>query len=99
MLSIESTEGEGTTVTVILPRMSEGDVDREQAEAMTAKQEAADAESGRLAAEEAEEDRKASEAAGDVKGEKAGKDVHHKVKKPKKEKKEKGRKKEEKKKK
>ena len=101
MLSIESTEGEGTTVTVVLPRMSEGDVDREQAEAMTAKQEAADAESGRLAAKEAEEDRKAIEAAGDVKGEKAGKDVHHKVKKPKKEKekKEKGRKKDEKKKK
>ena len=99
MLSIESTEGEGTTVTVVLPRMSEGDVDRENAEAMTAKQEAADAESGRLAAEEAEEDRKTMEAAGDGKGEKAEKDAHHKIKKPKKEKKEKGRKKEEKKKK
>lgn len=101
MLSIESTEGEGTTVTVILPRMSEGDLDREHAEAMTAKQEAADAESGRLAAEEAEEDRKAIEAAGDVKGEKARKDVRHKVKKPRKEKgkKEKVRKKDEKKKK
>lgn len=101
MLSIESTEGEGTTVTVVLPRMSEGDVDREHAEAMTAKQEAAEAESGRLAAKEAEEDRKAIEDAGDAKGEKAGKDVRHKVKKPKKEKekKEKGRKKDEKKKK
>ena len=97
-LSIESTEGEGTTVTVILPRMSEGDVDREQAEAMTAKQEAADAESGRLAAEEAEEDRKASEAAAqEEKADKEGKESHHKMKKPKKEKK--GKKKEEKKKK
>ncbi len=56
-LSIESVEGEGTTVTVILPRMSEADVNKEHAEALTAQKEAADAESGRLAAEEAEADR------------------------------------------
>ncbi len=86
-LSIESVEGEGTTVTVILPRMSEADVNREQAEALTAQKEAADAESGRLAAEEAEADRQ--EEIREIEAASAGKIVkshHRKDKKVKKDK-------------
>ena len=86
-LSIESVEGEGTTVTVILPRMSEADVNREQAEALTAQKEAADAESGRLAAEEAEADRQ--EEIREIEAASAGKIVkshHRKDKKAKKDK-------------
>ncbi len=86
-LSIESVEGEGTTVTVILPRMSEADVNREQAEALTAQKEAADAESGRLAEEEAEADRQ--EEIREIEAASAGKIVkshHRKDKKVKKDK-------------
>ncbi len=87
-LQIESTEGEGTTVTVILPRMSDVDVSKEHAEALTAQQEAADAESGKLAAQEAEEDRQellAQEA--EIANEKQDKTHRHKEKKLKKDKK------------
>ncbi len=86
-LSIESTEGEGTTVTVRLPRMSEVDVTREKAEALTAQKEAADAESGKLAAEEAEADRREElQEAADKAAGKPSKSHHHKEKKVKKDK-------------
>ncbi len=86
-LSIESTEGEGTTVTVRLPRMSEVDVTREKAEALTAQKEAADAESGKLAAEEAEADRREElQEAADKAAGKPSKSHHHKDKKVKKDK-------------
>ncbi len=86
-LSIESTEGEGTTVTVRLPRMSEVDVNREKAEALTAQKEAADAESGKLAAEEAEADRREElQEAADKAAGKPSKSHHHKDKKVKKDK-------------
>ena len=93
-LNISSVEGEGTTVTAILPRLSDADVNKENAEALTAKKEAADAESGRLAALEAEEDKAREEAAKKEESEKAEaqkKDeeakFHHKGKKLKKNKK------------
>lgn len=70
-LNISSVEGEGTTVTAILPRLSDADVNKENAEALTAKKEAADAESGRLAALEAEEDKAREEAAKKEESEKA----------------------------
>ena len=47
-MQIESVENEGTTVTVILPRMSDVDVSKEAAETLTAQKEAAEAESGVL---------------------------------------------------
>lgn len=62
-----SEEGKGTTVTVILPRMSDADVSKETKEALTARQEAEDAESGRLAQQEAEEDQAAKAALGEAK--------------------------------
>lgn len=93
-LSIESTEGEGTTVTVRLPRMSEVDVTREKAEALTAQKEAADAESGKLAAEEAEADRREElQEAADKAAGKPSKSHHHKDKKVKKDKEKKTKKK------
>jgi len=61
-LSVSSEEGKGTTMTVILPRVSEADVSKEEIETLTARQEAQEAESGALAQQEAEEDRKAEEA-------------------------------------
>ena len=87
-LLIESEEGEGTTVTVILPRMSDMDVSKEQAEALTAQQEAADAESGKLAQQEAEEDRQELlQLEKETEEAKADKAHHHKEKKLKKDKK------------
>ncbi|WP_296962232.1 ATP-binding protein [uncultured Dialister sp.] len=64
-LSMTSEEGKGTTVTVILPRMSEADVTKETKEALTARQEAEDAESGRLAEQEAAEDQAAQSVVGE----------------------------------
>lgn len=64
-LSMTSEEGKGTTVTVILPRMSEADVTKETKEALTARQEAEDAESGRLAEQEAAEDQAARSVVGE----------------------------------
>ncbi|MEE3453093.1 sensor histidine kinase [Dialister sp.] len=61
-LSVSSEEGKGTIMTVILPRVSEADVSKEEIETLTARQEAEEAESGALAQQEAEEDRKAEEA-------------------------------------
>lgn len=86
-LSMTSEEGKGTTVTVILPRMSDADVSKETKEALTARQEAEDAESGRLAQQEAEEDQAAKEALGEAK--ENGKEPKHlrKAKKLKKDKK------------
>ena len=86
-LSMTSEEGKGTTVTVILPRMSDADVSKETKEALTARQEAEDAESGRLAQQEAEEDQAAKAALGEAK--ENGKEPKHlhKAKKLKKDKK------------
>lgn len=90
-MKIESVEGEGTTVTVLLPKMSDTDVSKEHEEALTAQQEAADAESGKLAAREAEEDRQDNLAgeptAGDGKEEKMRRYKGKKLKKEKKAKK------------
>lgn len=87
-MQIESVEGEGTTVTVILPKMSDIDVSKEHEEALTAQQEAEDAESGRLAEREAEEDRQETLASESPEEEsKIDKIRHHKGKKLKKEKK------------
>lgn len=86
-LSMTSEEGKGTTVTVILPRMSEADVTKETKEALTARQEAEDAESGRLAEQEAAEDQAAQSVVGEE-TENAKKTKHlHKAKKLKKDKK------------
>ncbi len=85
-LFITSKEGEGTTVTVLLPRVSDADVTKAAEEALTAKKEAEDAESGRLAAQEAEEDRAAALHEKEVNAE--GKD-EKRTRKPKKTKKEK----------
>lgn len=86
-LSMTSEEGKGTTVTVILPRMSEADVTKETKEALTARQEAEDAESGRLAEQEAAEDKAASSVVGEeTKNAKETKHLH-KAKKLKKDKK------------
>lgn len=86
-LSMTSEEGKGTTVTVILPRMSEADVTKETKEALTARQEAEDAESGRLAEQEAAEDQAAQSVVGE-KTENAKETKHlHKAKKLKKDKK------------
>lgn len=57
-IDIASTEGEGTTISAVLPRMSDADVEKEEAAAGAAQLEAARAESGELdepapAAEEA----------------------------------------------
>lgn len=56
-LLISSEEGNGTTVTVLLPRMNDADVSKEIAESLDAQREAEEAESGKLAQLEAEEDR------------------------------------------
>lgn len=86
-LSMTSEEGKGTTVTVILPRMSEADVTKETKEALTARQEAEDAESGRLAEQEAAEDQAARSVVGEE-TENAKETKHlHKAKKLKKDKK------------
>lgn len=86
-LSMTSEEGKGTTVTVILPRMSEADVTKETKEALTARQEAEDAESGRLAEQEAAEDQAAQSVVGEE-TENAKETKHlHKAKKLKKDKK------------
>lgn len=86
-LSMTSEEGKGTTVTVILPRMSEADVTKETKEALTARQEAEDAESGRLAEQEAAEDQAAQSVVG-KETENAKETKHlHKAKKLKKDKK------------
>lgn len=86
-LSMTSEEGKGTTVTVILPRMSEADVTKETKEALTARQEAEDAESGRLAEQEAAEDQVAQSVVGEE-TENAKETKHlHKAKKLKKDKK------------
>lgn len=86
-LSMTSEEGKGTTVTVILPRMSEADVTKETKEALTARQEAEDAESGRLAEQEAAEDQAAQSVVGEeTKNAKETKHLH-KAKKLKKDKK------------
>ena len=85
-LFITSKEGEGTTVTVILPRVSDADVTRAAEEALTAKKEAEDAESGRLAAQEAAEDRAAALSEGKT-GDKKEDKRSHKPKKTKKDKK------------
>lgn len=86
-LSMTSEEGKGTTVTVILPRMSEADVTKETKEALTARQEAEDAESGRLAEQEAAEDQAAQSMVGEE-TENAKETKHlHKAKKLKKDKK------------
>lgn len=86
-LSMTSEEGKGTTVTVILPRMSEADVTKETKEALTARQEAEDAESGRLAEQEAAEDQAAQSVVGEeTKNVKETKHLH-KAKKLKKDKK------------
>lgn len=55
-LSMTSTEGEGTTVTVYLPCLTDEQVAEENQAELTARQDAADAESGRLAEMEAQED-------------------------------------------
>lgn len=86
-LSMTSEEGKGTTVTVILPRMSEADVSKETKEALTARQEAEDAESGRLAEQEAAEDKAASNVAGEETANAKGAKHLHKAKKLKKDKK------------
>ena len=86
-LSMTSEEGKGTTVTVILPRMSEADVTKETKEALTARQEAEDAESGRLAEQEAAEDKAASNVAGEETANAKGAKHLHKAKKLKKDKK------------
>lgn len=86
-LSMTSEEGKGTTVTVILPCMSEADVTKETKEALTARQEAEDAESGRLAEQEAAEDQAAQSVVGEE-TENAKETKHlHKAKKLKKDKK------------
>lgn len=79
-IEIASAEGEGTTVRILLPRMSEADVAKEEAASNIAQIEAAKAESGELdeaepAMLEAEKEKEEREAA------------HSKSKKPKKEKK------------
>ena len=89
-LSMTSEEGKGTTVTVILPRMSEADVTKETKEALTARQEAEDAESGRLSEQEAAEDQAAQSVVGEeTKNAKETKHLHKekKLKKDKKSKK------------
>lgn len=53
-VSIRSVEGEGTTVTVVLPRMSDADVNTEKTTSDMAIQEAADAEAGILEQEKQE---------------------------------------------
>lgn len=47
-IEIASVEGEGTTIQAVLPRMSDADVEKEEAAANTAELEAAKAESGQL---------------------------------------------------
>ncbi len=47
-IDIASTEGEGTTISAVLPRMSDADVEKEEAAAGAAQLEAARAESGEL---------------------------------------------------
>ena len=86
-LSMTSEEGKGTTVTVILPRMSEADVTKETKEALTARQEAEDAESGRLAEQEAAEDQAAQSVVGEETGNVKETKHLHKAKKLKKDKK------------
>lgn len=86
-LSMTSEEGKGTTVTVILPRMSEADVTKETKEALTARQEAEDAESGRLAEQEAAEDQAAQSVVGEETGNAKETKHLHKAKKLKKDKK------------
>lgn len=86
-LSMTSEEGKGTTVTVILPRMSEADVTKETKEALTARQEAEDAESGRLAEQEAAEDQAAQSVVGEETANAKGAKHLHKAKKLKKDKK------------
>lgn len=87
ILSMTSEEGKGTTVTVILPRMSEADVTKETKEALTARQEAEDAESGRLAEQEAAEDQAAQSVVGEETGNVKETKHLHKAKKLKKDKK------------
>lgn len=86
-LSMTSEEGKGTTVTVILPRMSEADVTKETKEALTTRQEAEDAESGRLAEQEAAEDQAAQSVVGEETGNAKETKHLHKAKKLKKDKK------------
>ena len=88
-LSVFSEEGKGTTMTVILPRVSEADVSKEEIETLTARQEAEDAESGKLAEREAEEDRRTEEETGETRAEilKPEKPLHKEKKNKKKKKK------------
>lgn len=54
-IQVSSVEGQGTTIEVLLPRMSDADVEIEEAAASTAQIEAAKAESGQLDAEPVQE--------------------------------------------
>lgn len=84
-IQVSSVEGQGTTIEVILPRMSEADVEIEEAAASTAQMEAAKAESGQLDAEpapaveavhpaKAKKDKKDKKSQKDDKGKKSQKD-------------------------
>jgi two-component system phosphate regulon sensor histidine kinase PhoR len=55
-MEIHSEEGEGTTISVYLPRLSDQEAEKEKTEALLAQKEAENAESGALAQQEKEED-------------------------------------------
>ena len=95
-ISVESVEGEGTTIRVILPRMSDTDVEREEAAAGAAQIEAAKAAAGELDAPSPEKIKKAEKKASlaAIKSKKQKKDKKDdKDKKDKKSQKDKGKKK------